>query len=102
MAFIHEQWVTHVSGEALLDCNTTPSANGGKQGCQRTERNQSKHDVLGKKRECEENSDAQKVAAGTGLGISHYRVETIAGGSELNPQSPKALNSTLMQLGTST
>ena len=68
---------------------TAPSANGVKQGCQRTERNQSKHDVLGKKRECEEHSDAQKVAAGTGLGISHYRVETIAGGSEVNPQSQK-------------
>ena len=42
----------------------------------------SKQDVLGKKRKCAENSDAQQVAAGTGLGISHYRVETIAGSSE--------------------
>src|SRR5262245_33977594 len=85
---IREQRDTHVPGETL---KAAPSANDRNQGYQRTERHQSKHDVLGKKRECAEHGDAQKVAAGTGPGINHDRVETIPGGSDGKPAFSKSL-----------
>jgi len=67
-----------------------PRDNQGKQRAQRTERDQSKQNVFGKKRECAENGDAQKVAAGTGFGISHHRMETISGSIERQPARPES------------
>jgi hypothetical protein len=88
--FIHEQRTTQILGEALLDFGTAPSANYAKQGGQGTERNQSKQNVLGKKRKCAENSDAQKVAAGTRFGISHCRVKAISDSTDGKPAFPKS------------
>jgi hypothetical protein len=89
-AFIREQRVTQISGEALPNSKAAPSANGGKQDCQRTERNQSKQNVLGKKRKCAENSDTQQVAARTAFGISHRRVETISDGTDGKAAFPES------------
>jgi hypothetical protein len=90
MAFIHDQWTTQISDQALLDSRAAPSANCGKQSGQRTERNQPKQNVLGKEGKYAENRDAQQKAAGIGFGISHRRVETISGSTESKPALPKS------------